>query len=140
MSRVFWDTNIFIYLFEGAAHFSSQVFALRERMSRRGDQLVTSAFTLGELLVKPLKEKNAPAVAYYQQLLQTTAILIPFDENAAMAYAGLRLQRSLPQPDAIQLACAASYGVDLFITNDQHLLNKVVPGIQFIVGVERVPI
>jgi len=140
MSRVFWDTNIFIYLFEGAPHFSSQVVALRSRMSNRSDQLVTSTFTLGELLVKPMKEKNAPAVAYYQQLLQETSILIPFDENAAAAYAGLRAQRTLPQPDAIQLACAASYGVDLFVTNDQRLLNKVVPGIQFIVSLDRVPI
>jgi len=140
VSRVFWDTNIFIYLFEGAPHFSSQVVALRARMSSRGDQLVTSAFTLGELLVKPLKEKNAPAAAYYRQLLQDTSILIPFDENAAMAYAGLRAQRTLPQPDAIQLACAASYGVDLFVTNDLRLLNKQVPGIQFIVSLERVPI
>jgi predicted nucleic acid-binding protein len=140
VSRVFWDTNIFIYLFEGAPHFSSQVFGLRERMIHRGDQLVTSAFTLGELLVKPLRENNETAVAYYQQLLQTTTILIPFDENVAMAYAGLRAQRSLPQPDAIQLASAASYGVDLFVTNDKHLLNRVVPGIQFIVGLDRVPI
>jgi predicted nucleic acid-binding protein len=87
-----------------------------------------------------MKEKNGPAITYYQQLLQETSILIPFDENAATAYAGLRAQRALPHPDARQLACAAAYGVDLFVTNDQRLLNKVVPGIHFIVSLDKVPI
>jgi predicted nucleic acid-binding protein len=140
MSSVFWDTNIFIYLFEDAPRFSPQVTALRQRMMVRGDQLVTSTFTLGELLVKPTKTKDAKAVAYYQQLLPATSVLIPFDEKAATAYAHLRTDPTMRQPDAIQLACAGSFGVDLFVTNDQHLLSKRVPGIQFIVDLARLPI
>jgi hypothetical protein len=40
----------------------------------------------------------------------------------------------------MQLACAASAGVDLFITNDARLHSKQIHGIQFIVPLERVPI
>ena len=140
MSRVFWDTNLFIYLFEDFGGFTSQVATLRSRMLTRGDELLTSAVTLGEILVKPMQKGDSKAVAYYQKLLTMTAAVLPFEERAAVVYARLRADRSLRPPDAIQLACAASAGVDLFITNDARLHSKQIPGIQFIVPLDRVPI
>jgi predicted nucleic acid-binding protein len=106
----------------------------------RGDELFTSAITLGEILVKPLQNHDAKAVTYYQNLIATTAAVIPFEEKAASAYARLRSDRAIRAPDAIQLACAAAAGVNLFITNDIRLHSKQVPGIQFIVPLDRVPI
>lgn len=53
MARVFWDTNLFIYLVEDTPHWGDQVVALRQRMLRRGDLLFTSALTVGEVLVQP---------------------------------------------------------------------------------------
>jgi predicted nucleic acid-binding protein len=140
MSVVFWDTNLFIYLWEDFGKLSSQVLALRNRMLTRGDELFTSAMTLGEILVKPVQRGDAKAVAYYQGLIATTAVVIPFDEKAALAYARIRTDRSLRPPDTIQLACAATAGTDLFITNDARLHSKQIPGIQFIVPLDRVPI
>jgi predicted nucleic acid-binding protein len=140
MSRLFWDTNLFIYLWEDFGSLSNQVLALRNRMLVRGDELFTSAITLGEILVKPLQNHDAKAVTYYQNLIATTAALIPFEEKAALAYARLRSDRAIRAPDAIQLACAAAAGVDLFITNDIRLHSKQVSGIQFIVPLDRVPI
>jgi len=140
MSRIFWDTNLFIYLFEGSAAFGGQVAGLREKMLRRGDQLVTSTLTLGEVLVKPIKEGDTRLSKEYAEVLPAVAVLLPFDEKAATVYAQLRGDSGLRAPDAIQLACAASFGVDLFITNDARLHNRQVPGIQFIVPLERVPI
>ncbi len=140
MSRVFWDTNLFIYLFEDFGGFTSQVATLRSRMLTRGDELFTSAVTLGEILVKPMQMGDTKAVAYYQKLLTTAAVVLPFEEKAAVVYARLRGDRSLRPPDAMQLACAASAGVDLFITNHARLHSKQIPGIQFIVPLDRVPI
>jgi len=140
MSRVFWDTNLFIYLFEDFGGFSSQVATLRSRMLTRGDELFTSAVTLGEILVKPMQMGDTKAVAYYQKLLTTAAAVLPLEEKAAVVYARLRGDRSLRPPDAMQLACAASAGVDLFITNEARLHSKQIPGIQFIVPLDRVPI
>ena len=53
MSRIFWDTNLFIYLLEDRGERARQVTALREWMMERRDELLTSAITLGEVLVKP---------------------------------------------------------------------------------------
>jgi predicted nucleic acid-binding protein len=140
MSRVFWDTNLFIYLFESSGALSKQVASLRSRMLVRGDQLLTSAMTLGEVLVKPVQSGDSKTADYYQKLITTTAVLLPFEEKAALVYARLRADRSLRPPDAIQLACAASAGVDLFITNDLHLHSRQIPGIQFIAPLDRIPI
>jgi predicted nucleic acid-binding protein len=140
MSRVFWDTNLFIYLFEGYGSFSERVRDLRRAMLARGDQLLTSTLTLGEVLVKPLEQGDEELARKYEEAVAVTALTLPFDAKAARIYAALRADRSLHAPDAIQLACAAAAGVDLFITNDARLHAKHVEGIHFIVPLERAPI
>jgi len=140
VSRVFWDTNLFIYLFEGSPTFGPQVIALRQKMLKRGDELLTSTLTLGEVLVKPMKVGDTLLASEYRRAIPGTATLLQFDEKAALLYARLRCDAALRAPDAIQLACAASFGVDLFITNDERLHGKKVDGIQFITPLSRVPI
>lgn len=140
MSRIFWDTNLYIYLIEGRSSQTTQVEALRNKMRDRGDELFTSTLTLGEALTKPLSQGDHSLAAAFRKGIVATSVLILFDEKAAWMYARIRKDRSLRAPDAIQLACAATAGVDLFITNDARLHSKQVPGIQFIVPLDRVPI
>lgn len=140
MSRIFWDTNLFIYLFEDYGQFSAQTITLRGKMIARGDQLLTSTLTLGEILVKPLERGDAVLSGKYETAIASSALMLPFDVNAARTYAALRSDRSLRAPDAIQLSCAAAARVDLFITNDARLQGRHVDGIQFIVSLDRVPI
>ena len=140
MSRVFWDTNLFIYLFEGESSLSQRVRELRRAMIDRGDQLLTSTLTLGEVLVKPLERQQTELARTYEEAVAATAVMIPLETKAARIYAALRFDRSLRAPDAIQLACAAAAGVDLFIANDARLQSRQVAGIQFIVPLDRAPI
>jgi predicted nucleic acid-binding protein len=140
MSRVFWDTNLFIYLFEDYGVLSKAVARFRSRMLDRGDQLLTSTLTLGEILVKPTERNDSELCGKYEHAISAAATMIAFDVKAAKAYAALRSERSLKAPDAIQLACAASASVDLFVTNDERLQGRHVEGIQFIVPLARVPI
>ena len=137
MSRVFWDTNLFIYLFEGIDDRAERVAALRQRMRQRHDQLYTSTLTLGEVLVKPLERGDEELRQQYERALADTVQLVPFDRDAARRYADIRQDRAIRAPDALQLACAAAARVDLFITNDDRLSRSTVPGIQFIVSLER---
>jgi predicted nucleic acid-binding protein len=127
VSRVFWDTNLFVYLLEDFGELSERVAGIRQHMLARGDQLCTSTLTLGEVLVKPLEAGD-------------TALVIPFDGAAARTFARFRADRSLKPPDAIQLACAAQANTDLFITNDDRLARTVAPGVQFIVSLARAPL
>ncbi len=140
MSRIFWDTNLFIYLWEDYGALSQAVEELRRKMLRRGDQLVTSTLTLGEILVKPTAAGNTELCRKYENAILSVALLIPLDAKVAKIYSSIRRDRLLKAPDVIQLASAASVGADLFVTNDGHLQGKQIPGIQFIVPLDRVPI
>ena len=140
MSRIFWDTNIFIYFFEDQGQKGKSARDLRERMLRRGDQLITSAMTVGEILVKPSQLQDLDLCQKYERAITATALVIPFDLNAARRFATIRLDGSLRAPDAIQLSCAATVDTDLFITNDTRLASRKVPGVQFIVSLDRAPI
>ena len=137
MSRIFWDTNLFIYLIEEYGELSERVVALRRRMLSRNDQLYTSALTLGEVLVKPTELGREALRREYEAAISAGAIVIPFDVDAARIYAGIRRNREIRPPDAIQLACAGRARVDLFITNDDRLSEKTIPGIQFVTSLGK---
>ena len=140
MSRIFWDTNLFIYLIEDKGSLSELVAVLRQRMLERGDHLFTSSLTLGEVLVRPLESGNDELASQYYDALSTAAIVLPFGDAAAKRYAAIRRDRTIRPPDAIQLACASQIEVDLFITNDERLSKKVVPGIHFLVSLKHAPL
>jgi predicted nucleic acid-binding protein len=113
---------------------------IRRRMLARGDQIVTSAMTLGEVLVKPTKLGQASLIEQYDRAIRSTSEIVSFDAQVAWRFASLRATHTLRSADAIQLACAAHFGVDLFITNDLQLHKLDVPGIGFIAPLDRVPL
>jgi predicted nucleic acid-binding protein len=137
VSRIFWDTNLFIYLIEDFRDLSERVTALRRRMLDRGDELYTSALTLGEILIKPMEAGNESLARRYESVLLQGAEIIPFNVEPARLYASIRKDRTIRPPDAIQLACAAHARVDLFITNDERLSTKSIPNIQFVSSLQR---
>jgi predicted nucleic acid-binding protein len=139
MSRIFWDTNLFVYLFEGDARFSPATIALRKRMLERRDELVTSAMTLGEIQAGPIKGKNRELARRYCETIEQSCTVVPFDNKAAAIYAELRGTSAVRPPDAIQLSCAAALGVELFVTNDAALAKVTVVGIHFITSLDRLP-
>lgn len=137
VSRIFWDTSLLLHLIQDRSPLADRVAALRTRMLARGDQLLVSTLTLGELDVKPLEARDDRLRLRIESALTRGAIIIPFDEDAARWYATIRLDARIQAPDAIQLACAARAHADLFITNDDRLSNAIVPGVQFVTSVER---
>ena len=137
MSRIFWDTNLFVYLIEDRGERAERVAALRRWMIEREDELLTSTLTLGEILVKPMETGDEELTRRYEHAIGAGATVLPFDDGAARRFAEIRRDRSIRPPDAIQLACAAAVGVDLFITNDDRLTRRNVRGIHFIQSLER---
>jgi predicted nucleic acid-binding protein len=62
--------------------------------------------------------------------------LLPFTIETAERYARIRGDNRVSPPDAIHLASAAHAGVDLFLTNDRRWQGLVIPGIDFIAGMD----
>lgn len=137
VSLVFWDTNLFIYWMEDHPAFADRIGEIRRKMLVRKDRLSTSALTIGEILAGPLARGDEDLANRYKALLAPPQVeILPFDAGTAEHYARIRCDRTIPPADAIQLACAAAAGVDLFLTNDRRLHGKVIEGIQFISGLD----
>ncbi len=62
--------------------------------------------------------------------------LIPFDVNRAARYTKIRATNAVTPADAIHLASAAESRVNLFLTNDHRLQSLIIPGIDFIAGLD----
>jgi len=133
MSRIYWDTMLFVYWLEDHPIYAKRVRHILSKMEERQDQLCTSAFTVGEVLVGPHK-MHAPGTAkQIREFFESSFVeVIPYTLGTADLYARIRADHGVSPADAIHLACAAQIGTDLFLTNDSGLTNKVIPGIQFI--------
>jgi predicted nucleic acid-binding protein len=137
VSRIYWDTMLFIYWLEDHPVFAKRVDAIRSRMEERKDELITGAFTFGEVLAGAYR-KGVPLLAAQSRglLLGVVSEVVPFTIEAADHYARIRGSMEIAPADAIHLACAAQADTDLFLTNDKHLVGKIIPGIQFIASLD----
>jgi uncharacterized protein len=137
MSRIYWDTMLFVYWIEDHPRYAKRIRQILLKMETRQDQLCTSTLAVGEVLVGPRKASNGEAAVRMLEVFRSSFVeVIPFSLEAAEHYASIRANQSISAPDAIHLACAAAAGTDLFLTNDKNLAGKIIPGIQFIAGLD----
>jgi predicted nucleic acid-binding protein len=128
---------LFIYWLEDHPEHARRVDAIRSRMEQRHDQLITGAFTFGEVLAGAYR-KGAPQLAEESRRLLRSVVaeVVPFTLETADRYARIRGTPGITPADAIHLASAAQAGTDLFLTNDKRMIGKIVPGIQFIASLD----
>jgi len=138
MSRIYWDTMLFIYWLEENPQFGKRVDAIWSRMQERNDQLITGALALGEVFAGAYKRgaEKERIQEVKAALENAVSAVIPFTAETADVYGRIKGSLKIPSADAIHLACAATAGTDLFLTNDKSLVGKVIPGIQFIAGLD----
>ena len=128
---------MFVYWFEDNPQYADRVEEIYRKMQQRKDKLLTSAFTLGEILVGPYRQGKTDEGLRIRQLFESFEVeLVPFAAETAERYAQIRGGCRLSPADAIHLASAAHAGVDLFFTNDRKLTDLIIPGIHFIAGLD----
>ena len=137
MSRIYWDTMLFVYWLEDQPVYAKRIQQILSKMDERQDRLCTSAFTAGEVLVGPYKLGASHTAKQILEVFDSPMVeIIPYTLATADLYARIRADHGVAPADAIHLACAAQVRTDLFLTNDADLAKKVVPGIQFIAGLD----
>jgi predicted nucleic acid-binding protein len=137
MSRIYWDTMLFVYWLEDHPEQAPRVKRIFEKMEERKDVLCTSTFTMAELLVGPKKQRSPEVAHRIKDFLNTSVVdLLPFTQDTAEHYADIRAANHVSPADAIHLASAAEADVNLFLTNDRRLRGLVIPGIHFIAGMD----
>ncbi|HEV2326490.1 MAG TPA: PIN domain-containing protein [Terracidiphilus sp.] len=124
---------LLIYLLEGNAKFRARADALLARSRVRHDSLFTTCLAVGEVMAGVARFNNPIKASAVRETLEEIGFrFLPFDEGALRPFSELRGRQKLAIADSIHLACAASAGIDLFLTGDKQLAKLDVPGIQFI--------
>ena len=138
MSVIYWDTMLFVYLVEEDPTYFGTIERLLKKMNERGDALCTSIFTRAEALVAPEKygfREHATRLRDYLQPPEVDILPLHHRYRRPLCPHSGRVNKVAPA-DAIHLASAAAAGVDLFLTNDRSLQRMIVPGIQFVAGMD----
>lgn len=141
MSRVFWDSMLFIHLVEDNPKYAPVINELLGRCFRREDHLMTSHLSVAETLVG-LPASSGKEARFLDILDEIGFELVSFGADAAKQFRRLRSEFGLKPPDAMHLACAAASKTDIYLTGDTQLLQKHlhVPGIHFIADFTKAPL
>lgn len=120
--KVYFDTNVFIYVLNGTPGLSTPCVQLLDACAKGAIQGITGDLTLAELLVQPLRQNNAAAVAAVRELLidDGAISLLPHDRAAFERAAAVRAHHGLKMPDALQLATALQAGAACLVSNDRR--------------------
>jgi predicted nucleic acid-binding protein len=102
------DTAPLIYFIEQNEAYLKLVRPFFQAMSQGDFQVVTSALTLTEVLVHPLRSGNIELAEQYRDIIleQENLITVPVSVEIAEIAAQLRARQNLRTPDAIQIATA----------------------------------
>ena len=124
------DTAIFIYFIEKNPRFLPLIDPLFREADDGTRELVTSALTLLEVLVVPLRARNRSLADRYEALLTRSRgiRLVDMTRDQLRAAAQLRATTGFKTPDALQVAAAIGAGCRTFLTNDRRLPS--VSGLQ----------
>lgn len=126
------DASIFIYYLENHPHYAALANPYFDAHDRGQLRIVTSAVTLLEVLVRPLRYGDLEVVAQYEDMLsgRVGIWMIDIDRDQLMLASRLRAEFRLKTADALQLAAAIATGCTQFITNDKRIPS--IPGIEVV--------
>jgi predicted nucleic acid-binding protein len=126
---IYLDTNALIYTGEKNPTFWPLLEPVWHAAKFGRVRVATTALSLMEVLVGPLKTGNAGLIAVYEAMLHAPEVdLIPIDESVLREAARLRaIKTGLRTPDAIHAATAVVRPTSLFLTNDPDF--RKVPGL-----------
>ena len=70
--RVYFDSNVFIYLIEGFGELESKLLEIRDSIAFAEAEIFTSELTLCEVLVAPFRRNDSTLVALYRQFIEAS--------------------------------------------------------------------
>jgi len=124
-SKIYIDTNLFIYYFENNPNFADKVEKLFEEILNKNIKLISSELLYLELLVLPKKEKNKKIIALYTNIEKhvPNLTLIPITKQTLTQASEIRANYNYKSPDSIHLATAKIEKCDYFYGSDKQLKN-----------------
>ena len=123
--HIYIDSSALIYSVEQAAPYYKLLRPLWEKAGAQEITIVTSALTVTEALVKPMRDRNQEVVQQYDEVFSSDEITLLQPDTRTFRLAGeIRATLNLKTADAIHAATALQHQCTAFVTNDTDF-NKV---------------
>ena len=121
--KVYFDTNVLIYLIENHPTYRDKIIALIASLDELGCEVITSELTLAECLVKPFAENDKRSQDNYTASIKNSDFLKvkPVTKKVLIEAARLRSVYKNKLPDSIHIATALKTGCDVFVGNDKKI-------------------
>jgi predicted nucleic acid-binding protein len=121
--RVYFDTNIVIYILERPDQFERQAAALVDAVARDAFHAVTGELTISEVVSGIAKLGDKDALHRCLDFFESGDVLTlhPVTRDAFYRAGLLRGTLGVSTPDAIHMATALDAECGVFLTNDRRL-------------------
>jgi len=129
--RIYFDTNIFIYLLEGNVSYIKALNDIKSILANNQATIFSCDLAHTEILPYHAKYNNQRAIQHIVQFLDNFEILRISKEIAI--HAGiLRGELGMKTPDALHVATALNQNCHIFLTNDagirvpEHRIQRIL--------------
>ncbi len=127
ISRLYLDTNIFIYFLEENTDFSDLVASVFELCEKYNIAVFTSEITVTECLVGAYKKQSPTFIEKYEEFFQSVSeaiTIIPVDSAILWEVPKITGSSNLKLVDSIHVMTAIFCGCDGFLTNDKAITSE----------------
>ncbi|WP_296812167.1 type II toxin-antitoxin system VapC family toxin [Thiocapsa sp.] len=122
MKLAYVDACVWISLVEGFTTYQPKIRAALKNLALDNWVLCTSDAVRLEVLIGPLRKKQAPLAMAYRAILETTPVLKTPKSVFTDALSIAESER-LKAMDAVHIAIANHYGCGRFVTTDPHFIS-----------------
>lgn len=130
-ARIYFDTNIFIYMLEGNRELSKPIDILQKGLQAQDFSVHSSELVFTEILPPLVRDGKTKIIKLTVSFLSQRIFNIsPIDRDISIQAGYLRGSSKMKSPDALHVATALMQKCDIFLTNDK--------GIKTPKGLERV--
>ena len=122
--RVYVDTNILIYLFEGFPEYRHLIQEIADCIDNGEITLLTGEITIAEIMVMPFKKNDKNLIRLYTEALKNKDFISLIPTTQAVYLKTALLRATFPQmktPDSIHIASAIEGNAEIFVTNDSGI-------------------
>jgi predicted nucleic acid-binding protein len=125
-SKVYVDSNMFIYQFEKLEGFGERVALRFSEVEKQGGRLFTSELTVAECCYKPAGDDNALLLSAYQDFFEQSGEveLVSLSGNLVKRAALVGATVGLKLLDAIHYVSALEAGCRHFLTGDKAFTSS----------------
>ncbi len=125
-SRVYFDSNILIYLIERTDLLQQKIVQVLNILEQTEASLFISNIGVAECFFGAHKFKNDKLIQQYHDIFYDNGLfnLVPVDSERVISAARLGAEKNLKLVDATHFLAAIEMECEVFLTNDHHFKSS----------------